>query len=323
MNYEKFILAVLNRMAWILVVALYLFFAILYPKPMLQLSQLQFLLKASVPLGFLVLAEATVLLTGNFDLSVGQLAGFSAIISGAIISTQIGWISWIPVILTPLVPLIIGMAAGSINGLFIGYKGLNPFLITLATYMIFDGASYLAVGHTIFRGLPEFYLNFGGRAKWGFTLLLVSAFVFALILRRTSFGKSVYGVGGDSATSKMLGINVKRVKFLVYVISGLFCGFSALIYTGFLGSVPPEIADGTLLPAFAGAIIGGIELEGGRGSIINALGGVIFLGVLETGLTFIEVSPYFRTALFGVVVIGAIMFNETRRSIRTRILTPS
>ena len=108
----------------------------------------------------------------------------------------------------------------------------------------------------------------------------------------------------------------------IYTISGIFAGLSALFYTGFLSTVPPALADGNVFLAFAGAIIGGISLEGGRGSMINAFAGVLFLGVVEAGLAMFNVSPFLRKMVYGVLVILAIILNRYRSNLRDKILLP-
>jgi len=120
----------------------------------------------------------------------------------------------------------------------------------------------------------------------------------------------------------MLGINKGIMYFFAYLIAGFFCGMSALFYTGFLFAIDPYTATDALFPAFAAAVIGGISLKGGRGSVINIFAGLILLAVIEAGLSMFAVSPFLREIVFGCLVIGAIVINRLRDSVRDRILRP-
>jgi ribose/xylose/arabinose/galactoside ABC-type transport system permease subunit len=120
----------------------------------------------------------------------------------------------------------------------------------------------------------------------------------------------------------MLGINRTRVIFIVYTISGVLCGFAALTYTGFVNAASPTVAADTVFMAFAGAILAGVFINGGRGSLLNVLGGILLITVIEAGLTMMSVSVYTRQILFGVLVIVAIILNRSTAKLKDKILLP-
>ena len=119
-----------------------------------------------------------------------------------------------------------------------------------------------------------------------------------------------------------MGVNVGRVFLIVFTITGALAGLSGLLYTGYIGSVTSLVAQGNIFNAFAGAIIGGVSLKGGKGSIIGALGGIIMMGILDAGLTMFNVDPSIRGILMGVVLGVAIYINITVENLRDKILMP-
>jgi ribose/xylose/arabinose/galactoside ABC-type transport system permease subunit len=247
------------------------------------------------------------------------MAGFVGMLSALILTK---WIPGIPAPFDALVPVLLGALCGLFNGFLVGVLRLNPFLATMGTFIAFDGATLLLHSYPIYEGFSGFYLALGGIDYIAIPIAVVILIILQIILSSTRFGTHIYAIGGNADSSKMLGISPNRMYIAIYTISGIFAGLSALFYTGFLHAVPPGMADGNVFLAFAGAIIGGISLEGGRGSMLNAFAGVLFLGVVEAGLAMFNVSPFLRKVIYGVLVILAIILNRYRSTLRDRILVP-
>jgi len=316
---RKVQLILIENLSWVLIVVFYTFFAILRPVGMLKWKTVIFIIYSSLPLGFLVFGEGICLLSGNMDLSISEMAGFVGMLTALIISK---WFPGIPMPFDIIIPVILGLICGAFNGFLIGTLSLNPFLATLGTFMAFDGATLLLHPYPIYEGFSKLFLSLGGVDYIAIPVLIFLLIILQIILKYTSFGNHIYAIGGNAASSKMLGISPNKMYFTVYTLSGGFAGLSALFYTGFLGCVPPGMADGNVFLAFAGAVIGGISLEGGRGSMINAFSGVLFLGVVEAGLAMFNVSPFFRKVVYGFLVILAILINKFRSLVRDKILLP-
>ncbi len=317
---KKLQLFFVNNLSWFLIIFFYIVFAILRPKGMLNFSTITFMLHAAVPLGFIVIGVALCLLLGGLDLSLAQMTGFIGMLSALIVTR---WAPGIPAIFSIFIPVILGLIAGGINGYFVGFLDLNPFLVTLGSYMAYEGGTLLLQSYPIYEGFPPLYLAFGGVNYIAIAVFILVILVVSFILKFTSFGLHIYGVGGNDKSSHMLGVNPARIKFLTFSLAGGFAGLAALFYTGFLDSVPPSMADGDIFMAFAGAIIGGVELQGGRGSMINVLAGIIFLALIEAGLSMFNVDPYLRRVAYGFLVVLAIIINKTRNYFRDRILQVS
>lgn len=332
-NTER-ILWLLDNMIWPIVLVAFLIFTILMPETFSSYSNVQFMLYTSAALGALVLAESLCLLSGNFDLSIGSIAGFSAMVTALVFNS---WFPGTPGIVGIVLVLAIGAALGFINGVSIGYYGINPFLQTLAFFIIFRGATYLLSTVTI-APLPDSYLLIGGGRLAELPLisegipllseipiailLILSVFVGAwFVMNYTRFGMAIYAVGGDEDAAAEAGIPAEFVIMAVFTISGLLSGLAGLLYSGYLGSVPPSLAEGDLFPAFAAAVIGGISLFGGRGDIENAFGGLILLTMIQVGLIQLAVSADAIQFINGLVLLFAIYLYTAEASFRERILT--
>lgn len=308
------ILAALENIIWPILIVVYVVFIFLKPGAMLSQDMVINIVYASIPLGFIVLAEALVLLNGNFDLSVGQIAGLAAAV-GAVVATK----GLVPPILTPLVPIGVGVLCGSLNGFLVGRMGLNAFLATLGTFLAFDGVQLL-VRHTVIFEFPPFYTTLGGYYPVSIATFVLVLFILHFVLYRTKFGYHYLAVGSTPRAAGMLGLSIPRFYFYSFVFSGALSGAAGLFWTGYTGAYGPLLAEGTVFMAFAAAVLGGISLTGGRGKILNVFGGMILLGTISSGLTVLAISPYVRRTLFGSLVVVAIIIDSLRTRVRESIM---
>jgi ribose/xylose/arabinose/galactoside ABC-type transport system permease subunit len=317
---EEVLLVLLENMIWPILVLTLLAIAILVPQALKNVRSIELVMYSSVPLGLLVLAESLCLLSGHFDLSVGAIAGFSAMFTGLALGQCLACWSifadpWIGFILI----LAVGGVVGALNGISITKLGINPFLQTLAFLIIFGGAR-TAMSTQPATGLPQTYLAPGGSSTFAIGTLVIIFLFFGIILKYTSFGQAVYATGSDKESARAIGINVDRIVIAVYTISGLLSGLAGLMLTGFSGVVPSGVAEGLVFPAFAAAVIGGVSLFGGRGKVTGALGGVILLGLVQSALDLSGVPVTAVPMLNGVVLLVAIILYNTKDSIRNNIL---
>lgn len=314
MNSKKLKLFFVDNMIWVILLGVFLFFGIIKPRTFLTFQNVHFILYVSSMMGFLVFAETICLLSGNFDLSIGEIAGFSAMVT-AVITVKSGLPGYLGIILVVL----IGGLCGAFNGLLVGKIRLNPFLVTLGTSIMFDWLT-MVVRRGSVLGLPAVYLAPGGARVFGVYLaifiLLGFAILLAFVLAKTIWGSNLYSVGGNIEATRRCGINTDKVVFSAFVVAGMLAGISGLLYTGYMGVATSNLADGTVFMAFAGAVIGGVSLTGGRGSILNALGGTLLLGIIEAGLTMMAIDPAWQGTFTGVLVLVAILLNQSRQILR-------
>jgi ribose/xylose/arabinose/galactoside ABC-type transport system permease subunit len=314
-------LTLLDNMIWPILVLVVLGVFLTVPQTLRNVTGIQLLLWSAVPLGLLVLAESLCLMSGNFDLSIGSTAGFSAMLTGMLLGTCPScWSLVSSPLLGFAIVLGVGAAIGLGNGIMIAKVGLNPFLQTLAFLIIFEGAKTALQTQPV-TGLPTLYLTIGGTPNIAIATLLIAFLVFGLVMRYTRFGQAVYAVGSDDTSAREVGIDTERLVIAVYVISGVLAAIAGLMITGFVGVVPPLIGEGLVFQAFAGAVIGGISLFGGRGKITGALGGVVLIEVIQSALDNSAVVGATQIQMVnGIVLLVAILLYSTQTQIRARIL---
>lgn len=311
----------LEHMIWPILAVTILIAAVLVPQMFTNLRSLELVLYSSVPLGLLVLAESVCLLTGHFDLSIGSIAGFSAVFTGMLVGDCLSCWSVIsnPYLAIGII-LLVGGLIGVTNGVMIAKLGVNPFLQTLAFLIIFGGAK-TAMNTQPVTGLPDAYVSPGGNSLLAIGLLVVVFLVFAFIMRYTTFGQSIYAVGSNEQSARAVGINTDRVIIAVYAISGVLSGLAGLMLTGYTTIVAPDIAENMVFPAFAAAVIGGVSLFGGRGLISGALGGLLLLGIVQTALNLSGVPAAQVEMANGIVLLVAILLYNMKETIRARVLS--
>jgi ribose/xylose/arabinose/galactoside ABC-type transport system permease subunit len=320
-NSEKIKLGLVEHLIWLIILGVFMVFSLTIPH-FFTIRNILFILYAASPLGFLVFGEAIALLSGNMDLSLSENAGLTAMLVGVIL---VDWAPWLPGWVGIILMVLVGALLGAVNGFFVGKMKINPFLITLSTFIMFNWSTYYLRRGVIVK-VPAALLVLGGGKTGGIFnsifVLVGMVFILYILLEHTRFGSHIKAIGGNSEASGMLGISVENTNFWIFTISGALAGISGLLYVGYLKCIPSTIADGAIFLAFAGAIMGGVSLQGGRGSIIGALGGLILMGIIDAGCTMTAMEPALRGVLNGFILLIAILINRTRESLRDRILMP-
>ena len=318
---DRLVPVLLEHMIWPILLVTLVVGGLLVPQLFRNVRSFELVLYSSVPLGLLVLAESICLLSGHFDLSIGAIAGFSAVFTGMLVG---GCSSCWGLVGDPFLAMGIILLAGGfigfLNGVMIAKLNVNPFLQTLAFLIIFSGAKTALTTQPV-RDLPEAYLLLGRNSTYAIGLLIAVFLLFAFIMRYTSFGQSVYAVGSSEKSARAVGVNTDRVIIMVYVISGVLAGLAGLMLTGYSTIVPPDLAENMVFPAFAAAVIGGVSLFGGRGRISGALGGVLLLGVVQSALQLSGIQAAQIEMAEGIVLLIAILLYNFKEDIRGRILS--
>ena len=271
------------------------------------------ILTSSAALALVVLAESLIIITGKFDLSLESTAGFAPAI-GALVVLPVasnGFGLELPTIVGMLLVLAVGAAIGFINGFLIVRLQLNAFIVTLAMLIILRGMLVGASkGRTLFDLPDAFYalmiVTFLGipLAVW----LAALAFLIAgLVLKYHRLGRALYAIGGNPEAARAAGIRVERITWGVYVLAGMLASVGGLVITGYVGAISANQGNGMIFTVFAAAVIGGISLDGGKGTMFGALTGVLLLGVVQNLLTLAQVPSFWIQAIYGAIILGALM----------------
>lgn len=271
------------------------------------------ILTSCAALAMLVLAESLIIITGKFDLSLESVAGFAPALGAMLVipATISGFGTELPTVLGILAVLALGAAVGFVNGFLVVRLQLNAFIVTLAMLIILRGMLVGATnGRTLFD-LPEaFYalmiVTFLGLplAVW---LAAIAFAIAAVVLKYHRLGRALYAIGGNPEAARAAGIRVERVTWGVYVLAGVLASIGGLMITGYVGAVSANQGNGMIFTVFAAAVIGGISLDGGRGTMFGALTGVLLLGVVQNVLTLAQVPSFWIQAIYGAIILGALM----------------
>ena len=259
-----------------------------------------------------------VILTGGIDLSVGSIVGLSGVICGWVMSTKppfapcLAWSPWLAVAFG----LLAGALVGAFNGAIVSYVGVTPFIVTLGAMGMAKGlVLVLSRGETVL-GIPESFQRAGVIDICGIPLpvivLLAVAIVVHVSLTYTVFGRRVYAVGGNEEATRLSGINVRRVKFLTYVVAGVLSSITGILFIARFNSAQANAGFGMELDAIAAAVIGGTSLMGGQGTVPGVLIGAMIMGVIRNGLVLMQVSSYWQELIIGAIIVLAAILDIVR-----------
>lgn len=269
-------------------------------------------------IAMLSLGQTFVLLTGGIDLSVGSGIALSGVLAAMVLQNNGSvWEAMAIGILSTL-------AIGLLNGAIIHYVKVPPFITTFATMsvaasipMILTQANPIAIVRQDFAQIGGGFL---GSVPIPVVILGILSILSWLFLTRTSLGVHIYAVGGNRDSARLAGVNTARVDLLVYLISGLMSGLSGLIEASRLMSGYPTAGTGnSLFFSIAGAVVGGVSLFGGVGSILGALIGSLLIGTIIDGLNIINVSSYWQPLVIGLIILIAVTLDTLRTSRRLHI----
>lgn len=261
--------------------------------------------------GIVAVGMTLVVITGGIDLSVGSVLAVSAVIGAT--HMKMG----VPIPLCIIEMLLIGVVFGSIQGLLITRVKMPPFIVTLAGMSIGRGLTYVITGARTIPTLPSAFSEYIGSLKiFGIPFLVYLMFIVFLvghyILRYTTFGRTIYAIGGNREAARLSGINVKRIECCVYLISGFLAAMSGVILTSRLGAGVPNVGEALEMDAIAAAVIGGASLSGGIGTIPGTLLGVLIIGVINNAINLLNINPFWQNVVKGAVILIAVLIDTLK-----------
>ena len=302
----------------LVVIALFIFFSVMSPN-FRKYTTFVNILDFSYYITLMAIGVAFPLMTGGVDLSIGTGLVCYSLVGGYLIVYQ-GWPTWAGM----LVSILMGCAVGVLNGCLVALMDLPPFLATLCTCMITRGLGSIIVGGFgiswpaaaaeggWFRSIFKIQVN-GTNIPIGFIWIILLVILMTFVLNHTKVGRYTLAIGSNKEATRLSGVNVKFYHIFAYVISGFFAGLAAISYSAIFATVQPGSGAGFELEAIGGAIIGGVSMSGGAGSITGTLAGVFVICMLKTGLPFIGLTANWQQIITGFVLIAAVLVDILKR----------
>ena len=290
----------------------------------LNMARIKIMILQVSIIGIISLGVTQVIISGGIDLSSGPLVGATAMIVMSFAQTELvngnlnpkavfgGWAFDLPLMVPIVVGLAFGAFIGAINGSLIAFTRIPPFIATLGMFLICRGiAQWWTRGQPV--SFPTESFAFIGSGMMPVVWFILLAILFHFVLRYTVYGKHTYAVGSNEEAARMSGINVRRHKILVYMIASMLAAFAAIILSS--KNLTAQTGMGLFyeLFAIAMAVIGGVSLRGGRGSIIGTVLGAMVFGVIQSGFIYIKLDAFYQLMAMGSIIICAVVLDQWRQ----------
>ncbi|GIL11447.1 MAG: ABC transporter permease [Chloroflexi bacterium] len=275
----------------------------------------------AIMLGFatsaiIVVGMTSALVSGGFDLSVGSVFALGGVTAAIALRANI------PIGLSILIGVGVGMLAGFTTGTLITRAGINPFIATLGMMSIARGAGYAITEGSPLANLPKDFFIYGQGQIFGVPNLVIIAFLIVIVgdilMRRAALFRQIYYVGGNEDAARLSGINVNRVKLGVYTLSGLLAALAGVLSVSRFTVADPGAGTGEELRIIAACIIGGSSLQGGKGTVFGGLLGLIFVGFINNGMVLLRVPVYWQTLAMGAILLLAVGFDTLSQRLQQR-----
>lgn len=260
---------------------------------------------------FLATGMTMVIILGGIELSVGSVIALSGVVAaGCVVNFGL------PEIVGFLAAVGVGALVGMFNGFVICKTDIPPFIVTLASMNITKGIALVLTGGSPIRCMTDAF-KFPGAGYVGpfptpVILMIIVFVIAAMIVNRTQLGRHIYAVGGNAQAAKFSGINVQRVKFIVYTYTGIMSGIAGVVVASRLYSGQPRAGEGAEMDAIAAVVVGGTSMSGGSGRLGGTLIGVLIIGVLNNGLNLMGVDSNWQYIVKGFVILLAVYVDFIR-----------
>ncbi len=254
------------------------------------------------PITIVAMGMALLLISGNFDLSVGGV-GALGVVAGSLIINHAGTLAGVMAL------LVTGLLCGVINGFIVTIVGVNSLVATLGTGYIWSGLAYVLAGSSPItlstNDLPNMITYAPGGIQVS-VIIALAVIAIAFWYSRTIAGHSLYAVGANREAARLAGVPVTLVSFIPFILTGLFAAIASIVTIAFIGGGVPETGTDWPLQAIAAAVVGGISITGGEGSIFAAVVGMALIGVVQNGLVLLGINSNLQTVALGIVIILAV-----------------
>ncbi len=288
-----------------------LVFALLSPA-FLTFDNLISIVEQTSTIGIIAVAQGMLIVAGGMDVSVGSVVGLSGMVCGLLLGE--GY----PAAVAIVGGLVTGIAAGIVNGTLISRFGLDPFITTLATLGAYRGITYVISDQNSVNISADSGIAFLGKGELGGVpnavwIFVIVAAVFLVVERRTTIGRRIYAIGLSPRAAEQSGISPSRVRLGIYAATGLCSAIAGILIVSQISVAVSYQGSGMELDVIAAVVVGGIALAGGRGSVLQAVLGAIFLGILVNGFALNNVPDFWQQVAKGAAILIAVGLASMRR----------
>lgn len=315
---------------FLILILMCLILSILSPAFMSMGNMMNIIRQISV-IGLIAFGVTMCIITTGIDLSSGSVLALSAVVAASL-AQQPDWaarmypnLPALPVIVPILAGLSVGALCGFINGTLIAKTGIPPFIATLGMMTAARGTallyaqgrpistltdSYNYIGQGVVLKIPDVFPGI----PFPVIILIIMAIISRILLKHTKFGKYTYAIGGNENAAIVSGVNIDKYKILIYTYAGMLSGLAGVVLSSRISSGQPGLGNSYELDAIASAVIGGTSLSGGIGTIPGTIVGALIIGVMNNGLTLLNVQAYTQLIVKGVIIVGAVILDVRKNA---------
>jgi len=299
------------------VLLLLVFFFSVASDAFLSVDNLLNILRQVSIVGIVAVGMTFVILTAGIDLSIGSIIGVSAVLAAKLM------LFGVHPALAFVLTLVAGIVIGLVNTYFIHEIQIPALIVTLATLTALRGIAYIITGGLPVYGLPEGYSFIGQGYVMGIpvpVILMLACFAVGyFVLEKTRFGRYVYGVGSNEEASRLSGVNVRKIKYIAYCLSGFLSALAGLVLLSRVNSGQPTAGTGYELDVIIGVVLGGVSMNGGEGRISGVITGILIMGVLTNGMILLNISEYYQLVVKGAVLLLAVSLDYVSKKRRVKV----
>ena len=270
--------------------------------------------------GIIACMMTLVIISGEIDLSVGSIVAFSGVVTAYLnkfFSQKLGWNAITSIVLAILLAIILCACVGIIIGMLTTMLKVPSFIVTMAAMQFFRGMALLIANGFPIQGYPGWFKFLGsgyvGRIPFPAIIFFISLLMTGYLLKQMPFGRAVYAVGSNASAAELSGLNVRRIKTIIFMLTAIAAGIAGVMVSAQLNSGSPNVGESYEMDAIASVIIGGASLSGGSGTIRGTLVGCVFTGVLLNAMTLLGVNDYFQYIVRGLLIVFAVFLNTMIR----------
>ncbi len=267
----------------------------------------------------MALPMTLIIIAGEIDLSVASTLGLASVILGAT------WSAGVPLWLGMVIVLVVGAVAGALNGLLVTRLGLPSLVVTIGTLALYRGLAFVVLGDQAVSNFPSAFTNFGFGSvpstliPWPFVVFVILVLIFMVVLHWSWIGRQIYAVGNNKEAARFAGIRVADLKLALFVVSGLLAALAGIIFTARFSSARPDNALGFELDVVTIVLLGGVNIFGGRGTLVGVILSLFIIGIVRNALSFASISGDIQNIVVGTLLIFSVLGPNVAQSIQATL----